>query len=568
MKLRFHKISLLTTILIGHFYSSVAFADEFTSQGVDTSAQIIAEKIISTPNTSKIYCTNNLRCSSSLTSSFYSSRQYVPIWSDAAGNISSDASAVIEILHHAYNDGLNPYDYHTKELATLISQMEANKAAGGVPADLRADFDLTLTDAYLLYSSNLQIGRVDTSKVYPDWPIDRKYVNVLTQLQAASRDNKLVSNLTDITPQNSEYIKLKNKLALYLHAGSNGGWKTIPTGASLVVGAHGERVRLLIERLKATGEYQLTDTTNVYTESVKKAVMQFQRNVGLKASGIVDSATLQELNVPTMQRVKQIALNMDRLRWLPSQLGLNYVWVNIPSYSLSLYRNGKLDLTMPVIVGGKGENKTCVVNSSIATIETNPSWGVPRRIATKEYLSKIQESSTYLARHGMRLYDNATGSEVDPTTVDWSAVNQKNFNYFIKQDPGRQNALGKVKFIFNNKCGIYLHDTSNPRLFAKMSRSLSHGCIRVGEPLALANDLVANNSVSWSVQKLNDTIKAGTHTWVKLNNPMSIHIVYQTALVDSGDNLVFRKDIYGIDNINYPVFMPLKKPVAESSVSL
>lgn len=566
MKLHFQKSGLLITCFISLTLSTPALADEVANY--NSSQQVIAEHVLNKAPSAKLLCTNNLNCSSRLTETFYKARQYTPLWSTGSGVLSIDAVNVLDTLRHSYTDGLNPYDYHTKELNLLLSQIEANQAAGEVPANLLAEFDLTLTDAYLLYSGDIQIGKVDPAVAYKNWPVDRRYINVLTQLQVAARDNQLVQNLHNITPQNPDYLKLRDKLVYYQQIASNGGWESIPSGSILSIGAHGERVRLVAERLAASGDYQLRENNRTYTQDLKNAIMKFQRSAGIKVTGNVDDATLHELNVPTSQRIKQIALNMDRLRWLPNQLSANYIWVNIPNYSLSVYRNGKLDLTMPVIVGGGGENKSCIVNSSVTTIETNPSWGVPRRIATKEYLSKIQADPEYLAKNSMRLYDNATGSEVDPSTVDWAQVTQKNFNYFIKQDPGRKNALGKLKFIFNNKCGIYLHDTSNPKLFAKMARSLSHGCIRVGNPLALANDLVTNNSVSWDTNKLNDAINAGTHTWIRLNNPMTIHIVYQTAWVDDSDNLIFRKDIYGIDNINFPIFIPYKKPATESNLDL
>lgn len=555
MKFRYTKIFLIMSC----FVSSV-FGEE---SSVNLSqAQVIANKVVQAKN-GRIICTANLRCSTILTGQFYANRNYSPVWIDGSGNISQNAVQVTKILHEAYRDGLNPFDYHTKELRNLVTQIEANKAAGNVPSNLLADYDLTLTDAYLLYSRHLELGRVDPVSAYPDWNVDRRNANVLIQFQNAIKNNAVVANLSDIAPKNEYYLKLRDKLAIYMQSAVDGGWKTIPAGSDLRIGMHGSRVELLEKRLAATEGYVLSDNIGQYTKEVKDTVARFQTNMGLKSTGVVDKATLQALNVPVSQRIKQIEMNMDRLRWLPTNLSSRYIWVNIPAYSLGIYDHGKNQLTMPVIVGGGGENKTCVVNSAITNIEVNPYWGIPKRIATKEYLKKIQADPEYLSKHDIRVFNSSDKQEVDPSTVDWENINPNNFNYFLKQDPGKKNALGKLKFIFNNACGIYLHDTSNPALFAKMSRSLSHGCVRVSDPIGLGDYLVTNNSTSWNNQKLASAIKSGDHSWVKLTEPMDIHVVYQTAWVNN-DNLMFRKDIYGIESIDFPIYIPYKIP-AESN---
>lgn len=555
MKVRYTKIFLIMGCL-----ASSAFGEE---SSVNLSqAQVIANKVGLAKN-SRVLCTTNLRCSTILTGQFYASRNYSPVWIDSSGNISQNAVQVTKILHESYRDGLNPFDYHTKELRNLVTQIEANKAAGSIPSNLLADYDLTLTDAYLLYSRHMELGRIDPVSAYPDWNVDRRNANVLVQFQNAIKNNSVVTNLSDIAPKNEYYLKLRDKLAIYMQAAVDGGWKTIPTGSDLRIGAHGSRVELLEKRLAATEGYELSDNLGQYTKEVKDTVARFQTNMGLKSTGVVDKSTLQALNVPVSQRIKQIEMNMDRLRWLPTNLSSRYIWVNIPAYSLGIYDHGKNQLTMPVIVGGGGENKTCVVNSAITNLEVNPYWGIPKRIATKEYLKKIQADPEYLSKHDIRVFNSSNKQEVDPSTIDWENINPNNFNYSLKQDPGKKNALGKLKFIFNNACGIYLHDTSNPALFAKMSRSLSHGCVRVSNPVGLGDYLVTNNSTNWNDQKLAAAIKSGNHSWVKLTEPMDIHIVYQTAWVNNG-NLMFRKDIYGIESIDFPIYIPYKIP-AESN---
>lgn len=532
-----------------------AFADNESATVFDVSA---VTNSIAANSADKANCNNNLRCSMSQTTQFYAARNFAPIWINNDGTISKYALRVIKILNNSYQEGLNPADYHTTELNEMVSRIDVNDAIGTVPEKLLANFDMTLTDAYLLYSKHVELGRVDPS-IYPKWSVDRRSANVLAQFQAAIKTGTVVENLSQIIPQSKLYAKLRDELAIYLAAAANGGWRTIPMGGDLHVGQTNHRIKLVEERLAATDEYDLPANNGYFNLELKQAILNFQKNNNLKASGVIDNATLQSLNIPVMQRIKVIELNMDRMRWLPNNLGSRYVWVNIPTYSLQVYANESQVMTMPVIVGGGGENKTCVMNSRITSLEANPYWGIPRRIATKEYLTKIQKDPEYLANHDIKIYDNQTKEAIDPADIDWSDVNQDNFNYTLRQDPGDKNALGKLKFLFSNDCGIYLHDTSNRGLFSKASRSLSHGCVRVGNPTGLANYLIANNTNSWDSKKLADTIKSGTHAGVPISNPINIHVTYLTAWVDANDNLQFRKDIYGIDAINFPVYIPTLK---------
>lgn len=467
-----------------------SFADDvIESVSSFTVSSPIANEInnrINTPNI-KITCTTNLPCASKQLKQLYKSRNYEPIWLNADGTIKPSAAKVIDIFKHSYSDGLNPYDYHSKEIQQILRTIETKISTNEAVTVLDTDFDLTMSDAYLLYSNDLQNGRIDPAKFYPTWGVDRTTTNVLPQFEYAISTNTLVENLQKRIPTNPQYLKLKDKLSGYNE---------------------------------------------------------------LAISGDIGALTVDNKNV---KAIKQIALNMDRLRWLPNNLGTRYIWVNIPDYQLKAYTDSNPILTMPVVVGKGGQNKTCAVSSNITTIEANPYWGIPHRIATKEYLSKIQKNPNYLESSGIRVYRG--NEEVDPTTIDWNNVTEDNFNYFLRQDPGRRNALGKYKFIFSNSCGIYLHDTSNKGAFGKDSRNISHGCVRVGRPSDLANYLMYSNSDS-STTKLNDAIKDKKHIYVKLQRSTPVYIVYQTAVVESNNKLRFVKDIYGVDQINFPVFIP------------
>lgn len=551
MKIRNLVLSLGSLVLV----SNCAFADILPNQAESLE---IAHKITQLNNATRMMCTAQLRCSLSLTTQFYTSHSFQPVWIQDS-KVRPETEQFLSILRNSYQDGLNPLDYHVNEINKLLQQIKTlQQTSQTVPAALLANLDVTLSDAYLLYSKHLEVGKIDPVTAYPDWQTSHRQVNVLAQYSLAVQQNNLVPNLNKIKPSFVGYTALKKQLAKYQKIASIGGWESIPVGKELKKGSSGTRVSLLQQHLALTGNYILPDeSANLFDAALKSAVSQFQAENGIKATGIVDKATLQSLNIPVEERIKQIQLNLDRMRWLPNDLGSNYIWVNIPSYSLIVKNKGINDLVMPVIVGGGGLNKTCVVNSRITTLELNPYWGIPNRIATKEYLAKIQKDPEYLNKHNIRVFSTTTKNEVDPSSINWDGVTPNKFNYFLRQDPGKKNALGKIKFLFPNDCGIYLHDTSNPNLFGRNARSLSHGCVRVSQPMALANYLIESNP-NWTSLKLESAINSGSHKWVKLNNDLPIHIVYYTSWVDDQGKLQFRKDIYKADNVDFPVFIPHK----------
>ncbi len=518
-------------------------------------------------NSTRVMCTPTMRCGSVFTGQFYKTYNFQNVWV-INGKLNPEASSFLDILTNSYLDGLNPNDYHVKEINDLINQInELNKSGKLVPSAKLLDLELMLSDAYLLYLKHIEVGRIDTM-IYPTWQIDRKRVNLVEQYLTAVRNNQLINTLYNAVPKTQPYKTLKQQLGVYQKIAENGGWESIPLRTVLKIGSHGESVKLLHKRLSVIDYYKIGagNSSDNFDLDTKNAVIAYQKDNGLVPNGVVDKITLQSLNIPVTTRIKQIQINLDRLRWLPISLGNQYIWVNIPSYSLEIFKSGYKELAMPVIVGGGGENKTCVVSSTVTTLELNPYWGIPNRIATKEYLHKIQQDPDYLAKHNIRVFSNSTKEEIDPSSISWESINPNQFNYFLRQDPGKQNALGKIKFLFANNCGIYLHDTSNPNLFSRNARSLSHGCVRVGQPMVLANYLI-NGNPNWSTDRVNKVIKSGDHTWVKLTNQLPIYIVYQTVVVNNNSHLEFKKDIYNADNVNFLVYIPTTNNLSYNVVS-
>jgi len=516
----------------------------------------ISAKINSSGGASRIMCANKLRCSLALTAQQYNQESSTILWSHN-GKILSNADELINILKGSYKEGLNPEDYHLTQINQLTQQI-AEAPFMQVPVGQLADFDTTLTDAFLLYAKHMATGRVDNLIVYPKWTISKRPVN-LTELlhQATSQQDGVLRTITSITPDYHGYILLKEQLAKYQKIAINGGWGIVQPGQTLKVGSKGSRVVQLQKRLLVTGEYNGEDHNGTFGKNLKVAIAKFQVNHGIKANGIVDKNTLQALNIPVDQVIKIIELNMDRLRWLPLQMSNQYLLVNIPNFSLDVIESNQSVLDMPVIVG-KGANRSCVLSSKISYIEINPYWSVPDSIARKETLSKMQEDPHYASKEQMNVYYGSYGSApIDPLSVNWKKVDPNNMPYKFRQMPGDKNALGHIKFIFPNVCGIYLHDTPTRNLFGKNRRDFSHGCIRVGKPLDLA-DYLLSDKPNWDGDRVESQIKSGKRQIVTLAKPVDVNIVYATAWVNQDNQLQFRNDIYQIDKIDFPVYLPNK----------
>lgn len=246
-------------------------------------------------------------------------------------------------------------------------------------------------------------------------------------------------------------------------------------------------------------------------------------------------------------RLRQIELNMERWRWLPRSLGERYLVVNIPEYMLHGYEGDQHVLAMRVVVGTPSR-PTPVFSDAVEFVVVNPAWHVPESIVNEELLTTLAANPDHLARKGIRIYAGPRGEreEIDPSDIDWRRVTRKPDDYTFRQDPGEHNALGRLKFVLANPFNIYLHDTPAGHLFRRQQRSFSHGCIRVEDPVGLAQHVLQGrpNTDSGSVEQL---VASGETRNLTLPEPLPVHILYFTAFVDDEGELQFRDDVYGID---------------------
>jgi murein L,D-transpeptidase YcbB/YkuD len=555
-------IARIISVIFPLFFVEVSYAENLSDQV----SRLIGERIRASELSPKINCGDGLSCESVILPKFYTEREYRPAWSDDDGPIPY-VKDLLKVIYTAYHEGLNLEDYHPGKIEALISELHERRIKGE-PIDVvkLTDLDLMLTDAFLLYASHLFEGRVDHQNVYPDWVVNQRSTDLTAVLHCALESGEIESSLVDLEPSYKGYARLKEKLNVYLGIAKKGGWPLIPKGSKMQQGSHGKRVAILRQRLIASGDLDSTATgkNNIFDYKLEGAIRRFQKRYGLQVDGKVGRSTIDALNVPVEVRIRQIALNMDRIRWLADDWEKRYIFVNIADFRLEVVEDEKTILEMKIIAG-KGEQQTCVLSSDMTYLELNPFWRVPDSIAGREILPQVKKNTRYLAEKRIKVFQDWAddGKELSPKKVKWFRVKASDLGYKFRQDPGPLNPLGRIKFIFPNECEIYLHDTPARHLFGRSRRDFSHGCIRIEKPIELATYLLQNKE-TWTRKKILDEIRTEKRQVVMLPEPISVHIFYGTAWVDSGGYLQFRDDIYHVDEIPYE--LPVSK-VRASAVS-
>lgn len=331
-------------------------------------------------------------------------------------------------------------------------------------------------------------------------------------------------------------------------------WPQIDDGPKVVKGARELRVGQLRARLLASGELLKKinkEDFDLFDDDLETALKVFQKNHGLNEDGVLGKNTVKALNISIEKRITQLEKNKKRLEDLPLSLSGRYILANLPDYRLRVVDDDQDTLVMRVIVGQRSKaHRTPLLNEELSYIVLNPRWHVPKSIAVKEMLPKLQNDPAYLSRQNIKVIQTIDGQTqtLDSTAIDWSQVDSSTFDFRFSQDPGDGNALGHIKFIFPNKYNVYLHDTNNRSLFQNDVRDLSHGCVRVEKPLDLAKT-VLKELPEWTEEKIKSHYGKGGEKVVTLPTKIPVHIVYVTAWIDDDGVTQFRDDIYGYDAV-------------------
>jgi murein L,D-transpeptidase YcbB/YkuD len=454
-----------------------------------------------------------------------------------------------------------------------------------LPFDPRAlaDLDLLLTDTFLTYGARASVGKAKLDRMDVAWFAKRQKADLVELLETAVESDRVADILVTLPPQHPGYARLRETLARYRGIVAHGGWPPVPAGPKLQIEDRDERVVMLRARLRVTGELVLKprnegnrrgapsktkrapdsgeSDTELLDATVAQAVRRFQRRHGLSPDGVVGDGTLAALNVSAEDRVQQIAVNMDRWRALPADLGPRHIDVNIPNFSLEVVENEQPGLRMKVVVGKMMDRRnTPTFSADMTSLVLNPYWYVPKSIAEEELFPLSRKDPQYLAKHNFTVrrvpvVDKRTS---DPNATDGMTIAAKTYQYLLRQKPGPTNSLGQLKFMLPNAHGVYLHDTPAKELFNKTVRTFSHGCIRIEKPVDLA-EYVLRGSSEWTRDAILLAIERQKQQTIWLPEPLPVYIQYWTAWVDQEGTVQFRNDIYGYDQVP-GTHLPIPEP--------
>ncbi|HET7848253.1 MAG TPA: L,D-transpeptidase family protein [Pseudolabrys sp.] len=454
---------------------------------------------------------------------FYRARDYAPLWvTDDAAN--DRAKAAMTYLAQVDTVGLNPADYPTPDFKTATT------------SEALADAELRLTESVLTYARHAQIGQINFTRVSGDIFYNLEAPDPAAVLKKLADASDTREALDSYNPPQPQFKGLEKKLA-ELRAGKSQQTADAPKivhiaeGKILRPGMSDPRVISLRKRLDIAGDKD----SPVYDDDVFAAVKDFQKSADLGADGMLGPRTVRALNGGETKHhvagnpIDVVLVNMERWRWMPRDLGATRVVVNIPDYTLSLYRNNELYWKTKIVVGKPGK-ATPLITAAMKYITVNPTWNVPPSIIEKEYLPALQEDPDALDRIGLKIYQDADGT------------------VHIYQPPGAANALGRIRFNFPNKFLVYQHDTPDKYLFARDKRAYSHGCMRVQDPLVYAEKLLSIElpNEHYTPAKL-EKMFGDNEININFPKPIPVHLTYQTAFVDANGKLQLREDIYGHD---------------------
>lgn len=475
---------------------------------------------------------------------YYEDPQSRLLWRDP-----ENAAAFLQRLRHAYQDGLDVDDY---PIESLIAARRLNRLALTARSQAleEAAGELYWSAFFLRYCADIKVGRFLPTKVEPNLFWQEKSINMAAALQLLAGLKNVDAFLSAWQPQIPDYANLRLALAEYRALEASGGWPMVPVGDVLKPGETSDGVPALRRRLVVTDgapQAAAAGQETVYSEDLVEAVKRFQRRHGLDDDGVIGKQTYFQLNIPIADRIRQIVMSMERWRWMPEDLGKHYIKVNIAGFELKRVENGAIRERMRVVVG-QPYHQTPVFSETMKYVEINPYWNVPYSIAVNEELPKLQSRPASLAAQGFEAVVN--DKPVPVTAIDWSRYSRSNFPVQLRQRPGQNNALGRVKFMFPNRFNVYMHDTPARTLFGEASRAFSHGCIRLARPIDMAEQ-VLTTVPGWDRGRLEKVVAEGQRTVVSLTTPIVVHITYATAWRDTDGDIEFRPDIYRRDEKLY-----------------
>lgn len=467
-------------------------------------------------------------------SAFYKDMGYQGIWTGKKSADKARRSALLKALKNSADHGL-PYDRYGVE--TLTSRLKSART----PREL-GQIEVEMSRVFLKYAADIQTGALVPSQVDEHIVRTVPYRNRQSYLVNLEKSSP-TGFFKALPPRTKEYNALMKQKLLLEQLLATGGWGSTVNAKKLEPGDSGASVVALRDRLVRMG-YLKRNAAKTYDNAMTDAIVRFQADHGLAQDGVAGGGTLGEINVPVQQRLQSVIVAMERERWVNKDRGVRHIEVNLADFSAKIIDNGKVTFSTRSVIGARDEKRQSPeFSNQMEFMVINPSWFVPRSIATGEYLPELQQDP-YAVQH--LIITDRSGRQVDRANVDFAKYTRQSFPYAMRQPPSRSNALGLVKFMFPNKYNIYLHDTPAKKLFARETRAYSHGCIRLADPFDFAYALLAaqtNDPKGLFQSKL----ATGKEVQVNLEKPVPVHIIYRTAFADGKGQMQYRRDIYGRD---------------------
>ena len=472
----------------------------------------------------------------------YEQNNFEPFWCHEE-KWTKQGNAMLAFVKQVRLNGLFPEDYHTYQISSIEDRFLADSIGKSDRrnVNLWSKADILITNAFVRAINEIKIGRLPNDSVSLRTDSVLSYEFIAEQLALIKQSGSMNEIISKIEPHHPAYQQLKNSLKKFIDSASFKDFVKVPQRGSNKTAFN----RALQKRLFEEG-FITSDSVQLDSVQLSTAVKKFQLKKGIAVDGKVGEGTLRMLNLNDKEKFIRIALSMDKYKLLPQQMPEKYVWVNLPSYKLELFENGKPKVVSNMICG-KPYTRTPLLNSQISELITYPQWVPPPSIVQKEILPAVKKNPGYLARKGFSLI-NSKGEEVDPYSVDWSKYN-KGIPYRVVQGSGDANSLGIMKFVFPNKYSVYLHDTNQRYLFGQAYRSLSHGCVRVQNWQALANYIIGEDKQNGGKAKVDSVaswLSKKQKRSIALKNKVPVYIRYITC-EGSPNGVNFYDDIYGED---------------------
>ena len=467
---------------------------------------------------------------------WYAANGYTPIW-----NHNTAVSTLLDAIADAPANGLPAARYD-------VEGLRAMEASAGGSVQAAAAFEVAASALFLKYAVDVSTGIIDPSSLSNLMDRQRPVADIPALMDSVAQNMTDPAFYDALEPQDPVYAALKDELVrLRVLIAEGETQPRVGPGNILRPGQTDARVLALRARLVMQGYDDVAGDSPVYDDLLVDAVKAFQTANNLDADGIVGPQTLEAVNADPTQYYQQVLVNLERARWMNFDRGARHIWVNQASFMGYLIDNGEVTLDTLVIVGRAGEKyQTVEFSDQMEYMVVNPSWNVPQSIATEVYLPGILRDPTMLARQNFEMRARGSGRIVDPRLVDLSQYTAGNFPFALRQRPGTNNALGRVKFMFPNRFNIYLHDTPQRNLFNSDIRAFSAGCVRVKRPLELAYALLAPQEADPEAA-FTSALNSRTETQINLQVSVPVHLVYNTVFLNDLGELEYRIDTYDRD---------------------